>query len=46
MEQFFYSTQIYDETILLAEDEALHALKILRKKRGDQIMVVDGKGLL
>ena len=32
MDQFFYSTQIYDDSIILPEDEALHALKVLRKK--------------
>ena len=46
MEQFFYSTQIYDDSIILPEDEALHALKVLRKKNGDQVTVVDGKGNL
>ena len=44
MDQFFYSTQIYDDSIILPEDEALHALKVLRKNIGDMIMVVDGKG--
>ena len=46
MEQFFYSTQIYDDSIILPEDEALHALKVLRKKSGDHVTVVDGKGNL
>ena len=46
MDQFFYSTQIYDDSIILPEDEALHALKVLRKKNGDQVTVVDGKGNL
>ena len=46
MEQFFYSTQIYDDSIILPEEEALHALKVLRKKNGDQVTVVDGKGNL
>jgi len=44
MEQFFYSTQICDDSIILSEDEALHALKVLRKKKGEQVTVVDGKG--
>jgi len=44
VEQFFYSTQIYDNFIILPEDEALHALKVLRKNTGDMITVVDGKG--
>ena len=46
MEQFFYSTQIYDDFIILPEDESQHALKVLRKKNGDLIKVVDGKGSL
>jgi len=41
---FFYSTHIYDDSIILPEDEAFHALQVLRKKTGDRIMVVDGKG--
>lgn len=44
MDQYFYSTQIYDDFIILPEDEAHHALKVLRKKIGDKITVVDGKG--
>ena len=46
MAQYLYSTQIYNESIILNEDEALHALKVLRKKIGDQIKIVDGKGNL
>ena len=46
MDQFFYSSHIYDNTIMLPEDEALHVLKVLRKKTEDQIKVVDGKGNL
>ena len=44
MDQYFYSTQIYGDFIILPEDEAHHALKVLRKKIGDKITVVDGKG--
>ena len=46
MDNLFYSTQIYDETIVLPQDEALHAIKVLRKKIGDNIKVVDGQGNL
>jgi len=46
MEQFFYSTQIYDDFIILSKDEAFHALTVLRKKTGDMILVVNGKGSL
>ena len=44
MTQLFYSDHIFDETIILLEDEAHHALKVLRKQQGDTIIVVDGKG--
>jgi len=44
MDQYFYSTQIYDDFLILPEDEAHHALKVLRKKTGDEIIVVDGNG--
>ena len=44
MDQYFYSTQVYEDFIILPEDEAHHALKVLRKKIGDKITVVDGKG--
>ena len=44
MSHYFYSDQVFDNTILLPEDEAYHALKVLRKKQGDSIIVVDGKG--
>ena len=44
MDQFYYSTQIYDDFIILPEDEALHLLTVLSKKIGDIILVVDGKG--
>ena len=43
MEQYFYSTQIYEDFIILPESEAHHALKVLRKKIGDKITVVDVK---
>ena len=44
MDQYFYSTQIYDDFLILPDDEAHHALKVLRKKTGDEIIVVDGNG--
>ena len=44
MDQFFYSTQIYEDSINLPEDEAHHALKVLRKYKGVKIVVVDGNG--
>ena len=44
MSHFFYSDQVFDNTILLPADEAHHALKVLRKKQGDNIIIVDGNG--
>ena len=44
MTQFFYSDHVFDETIVLPEDEAHHALKVLRKYKGDKIIAVDGEG--
>ena len=44
MTQFFYSDHVFDKTIILPEDEAHHALKVLRKHKGDSIIAVDGKG--
>ena len=41
MDQYFYSTHIYDDFLILPENEAHHALKVLRKKIGDEIIVVD-----
>ena len=46
MDNIFYSEQIYDDYIILPEDEANHAIKVLRKKCGDEINVVDGLGCL
>ena len=44
MDQFFYSTEIFDNFIVLPKEEAHHAIKVLRKKVGDQIFIVDGLG--
>ncbi len=44
MTQYFYSDHVFDETIILPEDEAHHALNVLRKHQGDNIITVDGKG--
>ena len=44
MDQYFYSTNIGNDFIILPEAEAHHALKVLRKKVGDTILIVDGKG--
>lgn len=42
--QLFYSENIIDNLIALDEEESKHCTKVLRKKVGDSIEVVDGKG--
>ena len=44
MNQFFYSDNIFNDNIILSDEEAYHVLKVLRKNKGDKIFVVDGKG--
>ena len=44
MTEFFYSNHVFDETIILPEDEAHHVLQVLKKQEGDSIIVVDGQG--
>ena len=38
MTQYFYSDHVFGETIILPEDEAHHALQVLRKHKGDSII--------
>lgn len=40
----FYSDQIKEEKVFLSEQEAKHCLKVLRKKPGDNVVVLDGAG--
>jgi 16S rRNA (uracil1498-N3)-methyltransferase len=42
--QLFFSEIILDNVITLDEEESKHCTKVLRKKVGDTIEVVDGKG--
>ncbi len=42
--QLFFSQNILDNIITLDEEESKHCTKVLRKKAGDEIEVVDGKG--
>ena len=44
LEQLFYSQEVHNDKILLPEDEARHCFRVLRKRSGDTIRVVDGKG--
>lgn len=40
----FYCPDIQGDTFFLDENDSKHAIRVLRKKVGDQIQVVDGKG--
>lgn len=40
----FYSTLIDGNTITIKGQEARHCSKVLRKTRGDKIMIIDGEG--
>ncbi len=40
----FYSTEILGGKIVLRDQEAQHCTKVLRKGRGEEIYVVDGRG--
>lgn len=42
--QLFYGTKTADNLIILSEDESHHCSRVLRKKEGDEIEVVDGFG--
>tara|TARA_Y100001970_G_C14142211_1_gene807813 strand:- start:84 stop:797 length:714 start_codon:yes stop_codon:yes gene_type:complete len=44
--KFFYSNNINDDIIELDSIESRHCIKVLRKKEGDIIHIVDGKGNL
>ena len=44
--QVFYSQEIDGSQIYLTDQEASHCTRVLRKKVGDQLFVIDGKGHL
>lgn len=44
--QLFYSEHIDGKEILLDADESRHATQVLRKRIGDEVLVMDGKGSL
>lgn len=46
LDQLFYSTTIQGEDLILQDQEAVHCSLVLRKKAGDIIRVVNGKGML
>ncbi|MDX5321268.1 MAG: 16S rRNA (uracil(1498)-N(3))-methyltransferase [Bacteroidota bacterium] len=42
--QLFFSKDIQEKHILFDQDETRHAAQVLRKKIGDELIVMDGKG--
>jgi len=44
--QLFFQESITSPTTHLNEEESKHLVRVLRKKKGDQILLTDGKGLL
>ena len=40
----FYTPDITESNYLLSEEESAHCIRVLRKKTGDSIQTVDGKG--
>tara|TARA_Y100000814_G_scaffold234922_1_gene178876 strand:+ start:109 stop:813 length:705 start_codon:yes stop_codon:yes gene_type:complete len=44
--QYFFSTNILDNLIILSKEESTHCMKVLRHEIGDSIFIVDGKGSL
>jgi len=44
LNNLFFTKNILDSTLKLEEQEAVHCALVLRKKVGDVIYVIDGKG--
>jgi len=42
--QLFFHQNLENNTVELPEDESKHCVRVLRKKVGDEIMLIDGKG--
>ncbi|NDC29422.1 MAG: 16S rRNA (uracil(1498)-N(3))-methyltransferase [Bacteroidetes bacterium] len=42
--QLFYYPYLSESEIILPEDESKHCVRVLRKKVGDEIILIDGKG--
>ena len=42
--QYFFSTNISDDKIILSKEESMHCIAVLRHKVGDQIYIVNGRG--
>ena len=44
--EIFYSTDVYGTSLRLGPEESQHCAKVLRKRVGDEIDVIDGEGTL
>ncbi|MCB0651822.1 MAG: 16S rRNA (uracil(1498)-N(3))-methyltransferase [Saprospiraceae bacterium] len=42
----FYCDNIEGDNARLSEEEAIHCSRVLRKREGDEIVIIDGKGLM
>lgn len=42
--QVFYASEISEKSATLSDEESKHALRVLRKKVGDELICTDGKG--
>ncbi|OYU96887.1 MAG: 16S rRNA (uracil(1498)-N(3))-methyltransferase [Bacteroidetes bacterium B1(2017)] len=42
--QLFYLADLSDSTFEFTEDESKHCIRVLRKKKGDELTLIDGKG--
>ena len=42
--QLFFHPDLSENEIILPEDESKHCVRVLRKKVGDEIILIDGKG--
>ena len=42
--QLFYLPNLDDTTFVFSEEESKHCVRVLRKKIGDQLILIDGKG--
>ncbi len=42
--QLFYYPDLHHHTVYLPEDESKHLVKVLRKVKGEQVILADGKG--
>ena len=44
--ELFFSNNVQNNNIILNKSESKHCIKVLRKKNGDKINIVDGTGIL